>query len=202
MVIVRDIWHSLRLAGKNLILTPLILLAIFLTIGVLTPPEVIDQLESLPNIGQVYIYTLALVPIQSCLIYFANSKYVINKAAGTFSFPRSDIENSLIAILVGARYWNLMRKRTVCLSDIDNIYVNTKRWSKRRYRNEGHEGKRVNVPYTKKFVRYTINVTGTFGSQNLSFLDSQKRDEVRNALQQAVKESTGKNIDRKVSEFS
>ena len=64
------------------------------------------------------------------------------------------------------------------------------------------DGKQRYGNVTKKHIRFRINVTGSFGSANLSFLDRQKRDEVRSTLQTAVKKTTGKNIDRKVSEFS
>ena len=54
----------------------------------------------------------------------------------------------------------------------------------------------------KNHVRYTLNITGIFGSANLQFLSRQKRDEVRNAIQQCVKQLNNKDIDKKVAEFN
>lgn len=42
--------------------------------------------------------------------------------------------------------------------------------------------------YTKKHARYNLSVAGSFGSKSLMFLSRQKRDEVRNALIQGMKQ--------------
>ena len=75
-----------------------------------------------------------------------------------------------------------MRTKTVRCQEIENIYIDTK----------NKRNKRI----------FTINITGIFGSANLQFTDRQKRDEVRNAIQQCVKLHTGNNVDRKVAEFA
>lgn len=147
---------------------------------------------------------LAALTIQSIWIYVVNSKYKIDFENKSFQFPRSDVENSIFQILIGARYWNLMRKKTVRLAEIENLYIDTKRWETKSRKQIGNykDGKQRYGNVTKKHVRFRLNVTGEFGSVNLSFLERQKRDEVRSALQKAVKEVTGKNIDRKIAEFS
>ena len=96
-----------------------------------------------------------------------------------------------------------MRTMTIDSSEIENIYMDTKRWTTKhkKYMGVTTGGKAKYKTKTKNHVRYTINIAGTFGSANLQFLDKQKRDEVRNALQQSVKRYTDKNIDRKVAEF-
>lgn len=114
------------------------------------------------------------------------------------------MENSIFAIILLFPYWNLMRTMTVNANDIENIYIDTKRWSTKhkKYSGTTAKGKSKYTSETKRHVRYTINLAGTFGSANLQFLERQKRDEVRNAIQQCVKQHTGKNVDRKVAEFN
>lgn len=77
-----------------------------------------------------------------------------------------------------------MRTKTIHSSEIENLYLDTKKLNN-----------------SKNHIKYTINITGKFGSANLQFLDRQKRDEVRNAIQQSVKKFTNRNIDRKISEL-
>ena len=129
-------------------------------------------------------------------MYSKNSSTLIDLSAGVIVFPRSDIENSVLQIILLAPYWNLMRRKTVHALEVENIYIDTKRWTSKS--KSFINGKKIN----KKNVRYTLNIAGTFGSANLQFLERQKRDEVRNAIQQCVKKHSGKNIDRKVAEFS
>jgi hypothetical protein len=185
-VIVRDVWHALLLTGKNIFWGGIVIF--FVSSG---------NLELLSTLVLVLL-------VQSIVIYRSNSKYKIDTETNYFIFPRSDIENSIFQILIGAKYWNLMRTKSVALSEIENIYIDTKRWQSKTLKQVGNykDGKARHGNVTKKHVRFRINVTGSFGSANLSFLDRQKRDEVRSALQVAVKKTTGKNIDRKVSEFS
>ena len=187
-MVIKDVWHSLLLAWKNFFfLTIIFLLGIWL----------------FPEFSAPLLILEVIVFFQSALIYFKNSKYIIDKDKSTFTFPRSDIENSILAIIVGSRYWNLMRTIQVDLTSIENTYIDTKRWSTSKNRVSGYNknGTPRHRNITKKHVRYTLNVTGSFGGANLSFLSRQKRDEVRNMLQQEVKKTTGRNIDRKVSEF-
>jgi len=153
---------------------------------------------------QIAVVMTLIAFIQSIFIYFANRRYIVDLESGLITFPRSDIENSIIAIILLYSYWNLMRTQTIHASDIENLYLDTERWTsthrvvsgttakgKTRYRNK-----------TERHVRYNITIAGTFGSASLMFTSRQKRDEVRNALQQCVKKHGGKNIDRKIAEFS
>lgn len=174
---IRDIWMALRLSVKNFF---------FVSIGWL-----LLAYSFSPNIVIVGVF---LIFIQSIFIYLANSRYIIDTKEGFVMFPRSDIENSIIAIIMLFRYWNLMRTMTVSCSDIENIYVDTKR---KIIKSKGTNKKSA----SKQQILYTINITGKFGSANLQFLDRQKRDEVRNAVQQCSRKYNRKNIDKKVAEF-
>jgi hypothetical protein len=185
-MIIHDVWHALTIVGKNILWSSIVIF--FLSSG-----------------NEEVLYALVfLLLVQSLIIYRANSKYKINTETNYFIFPRSDIENSIFQILIGAKYWNLMRTKSISLLEIENVYIDTKRWETKTRKQVGNykDGNQRYGNVTKKHVRFRINVTGSFGSANLSFLDRQKRDEVRSALQVAVNKSTGKNIDRKVSEFS
>jgi len=143
--------------------------------------------------------------VQSILIYWANHRYYIDNDSATFTFPRSDVENNLFSILIALPYWNLMRRKTIKLDEVENIYIDTKRFTTNTLfvptNKNGTRSKRSGAG-KKQHVRYTLNVAGAFGSANLQFLDRQKRDELRNALQHSVKAATSRNIDRKVAEFS
>lgn len=211
---IRDVWMALRLSSKNFFIlaaviwvtAPFALSFILVLVSNYFIPIDEDTINSIINQDGVLIlgFTLTgIVFIQSIIIYWANRRYMIDLETGLVTFPRSDMENSIFAILLLFPYWNLMRTITIESSEIENIYVDTKRWTTKhkRYIGVTAGGKSKYRTKTKKHIRYTINIAGTFGSANLQFLDRQKRDEVRNALQQSVKRYTGKNIDRKVAEF-
>lgn len=185
---IRDVWMALKLAGYNLLCTSIIwLITCFLF-----------------NLLQWFIYGFVLLLVQSVLIYFANRRYLINLETQSFSFPRSDMENSIVAILTLQPYWNLIRRKTVPLADIENIYLDTQRWTSVKKMSNGNDAKgRSKIKNeTKRHVKYCLNISGIFGSVNLSFLSRQKRDEVRNALEQGIKLVCGKRVDSKVAEFS
>jgi len=213
---IRDVWMSLKLSSENFFILialiwlvgPFVFLPLMLglaqgitLINEVTANSIIENREGLLMLG---ITLTGIIFIQSIIIYLANRRYVIDLETGLVTFPRSDMENSIFAVILLFPYWNLMRTMTVKSSEIENIYVDTKRWSTKHQKLIGTtaSGKSKYRTETKKHIRYTINITGTFGSANLQFLERQKRDEVRNAIQQCVKEHTGKNIDRKVAEFS
>ncbi|EHR42606.1 hypothetical protein [Alishewanella jeotgali] len=180
-----DVWMALRKAGANLLILSVI--ASFIC-------YLFDLLQFLPLI-------LLVILIQSTIIYRANHLYKIDQVTQTFTFPASDLENSILAIVLMQPYWNLMRRKSVPLSTIENLYLDTQRWNTKQQVVTGTtaKGKTKFKQTTKKHVRYCLNVAGAFGSANLDFLSRQKRDEVRNALQQSVKNAS---IDSKVSEMA
>ena len=211
---IRDVWMALRLSSKNFFIlaaviwvtAPFALSFILVLVSnyfILIDDDMIKSIIKQDGVLILGFTLTGIVFIQSIIIYWANRRYMIDLETGLVTFPRSDMENSIFAILLLFPYWNLMRTITIESSEIENIYVDTKRWTTKHKRYIGVTvgGKSKYRTKTKKHIRYTINIAGTFGSANLQFLDRQKRDEVRNALQQSVKRYTGKNIDRKVAEF-
>lgn len=198
--VIYDVWMSLRLSLKNFFYITMILVIISLIF--------FSFVKGIPDYFiEKYIYwmiiIILLVFIQSMFIYFANRRYIIDLNTNLITFPRSDIENSIFAIIFLYPYWNLMRTITINVKDIENMYLDTKKWSTKHKINTGisADGKNKYKTETKNYVRYTLNIVGTFGSANLEFLSRQKRDEVRNAIQQSVNKCSNKNVDKKVAEF-
>lgn len=200
-----DVWMALKLSLKNFF--SLILFLSLITVGLFFLAAY-NNIKIDDTIIEKYTYIMVvaifIIFLQSIIIYFANRKYIIDLDTNLITFPRSDIENSIFAIVLLYPYWNLMRTITINASDIENIYLDTQRWSTKHQVVNGStkDGKTKYKTETKNHIRYTLNMTGVFGSANLQFLSRQKRDEVRNAIQQCVKQNTNKNIDMKVAEFN
>lgn len=211
---IRDVWMALKLSAENFFIAMLVIWigGIFILpfiVGIIEGEHLINaDIKNMILKNENFIMILQalslVIFIQSIIIYFTNRKYVIDLEEGIVTFPKSDIENSILEIFLLIPYWNLMQTKTVKCNEVENIYIDTKRWSTKHkvYTGTTTTGKSKFRTETKRHVRYTINIAGKFGSANLQFLDRQKRDEVRNAIQQCVKECTGKNIDRKVAEFN
>lgn len=172
-----DIWRAVKLSLKNFFYG---FIALFAGISFLST----DELSVPPIFGLVFILGLVFIPVSTVLIFFANKSYYVDNKREFFVFPASDVENSILAIIVFLPYWNLMRRRKIHLSQIENMYLNIDRGNK------------------KEAGRYNLNIAGPFGSAKLVFASRQKRDELRNALQASVKRSSGRNIDRKLAEFA
>lgn len=178
-----DVWMALKLSSKNFIFLSAMWVLCCFVMGLKAEVFWLNTFEG-----------LIIILVQSIFIYFANRSYIIDMKSGYIEFPRSDVENTIIDIILLMPYWNLMRRIQVSCCDIENIYVDIKR-KNIKYKNSN--GKIV----SKQQILYTINIVGIFGSANLQFSSRQKRDEVRNAIQQCVKKYNHHNIDKKVAEF-
>lgn len=198
---INDVWMALRLASKNFF----ILITIFIiTYMILISFFENNKMNEYKDWLQIVIsFLTVLIFIQSIFIYFANRKYIVDLNTGMVTFPRSDIENSIVAIILLLPYWNLLRTITIKATEIENIYIDTRRWTTKYKVSSGttSSGKSKYRTETINHIRYTLNIVGTFGSANLQFLDRQKRDEVRNAIEQCTKVYNGRNVDTKVAEF-
>ena len=180
-----DVWMALKLAGTNFVVGSV------MSVSVLT----------LMVLQDYSLFSVALIGLQSILIYRANYLYLIDGPHQIFTFPSSDIENNIMDILTFRPYWSLMIRKTVPLSAVENIYLDTQRWTSESNIAAGNtaKGKTKFKKSTKKHVRYCLNVAGRFGSANLKFLSRQKRDELRNALQQSIQ---NRKVDAKVAELA
>lgn len=160
---VRDIWYGLKLSAVNFGRL------FFLNLGFSIIAILFFKANEIIVI-LLFSFISILLIIQAVLIYFKNSTYKIDEN-GFVTFPRSDIENSILQIIIFAKYWNLMRSRTVHISEVGNIYIN-------------NESSKIN-----------LDVSGTFGSARFEFSTKQKRNEVRNMLSSAKSNRYNINID-------
>ncbi len=98
----------------------------------------------------------------------------------TFSFPASDVENSIVEILTLKPLVDFAKRNSYAISEINSLNNETKRWSTKSKDNEGKTK-------TKQHVQWLLNISGDFGSQQLEFTSKQKRDECRAMLSSAKK---------------
>ncbi len=207
---IRDIFVALRLAFKNFFYSFICLGVVLFVLHMYFTPTVIgpdgqrmpgDLPADIANIMEMVAMVVAgFIVIQSLLIYFINSRYVVDFESRTVQFPRTDIENSIFAILIAMPYWNLIRKQTIAFDELEQVYIDTDRSASKKKKTKKTNPLKIIFtliinslfyPWARKRVntKYNLNVLGTFGSANLQFSSRQKRDEVRNALNQAIKDS-------------
>lgn len=207
--IISDVWMALKMSFLNFLALIFLFwgIVIFLFVQGVSEEPLLDARDFWTTAYTFAVpIAIGIVPIafiQSIFIYFANRRYVVDMETGEITFPRTDIENTILDILLLRPYWNQMRTKTINAAEIENIYLDTKRWSTKHKVPDGSkaDGSTKYHTETKNHVRYNLNVTGIFGSAKFEFLDRQKRDEIRNAIQQCVKQHSNINVDRKVSEF-
>lgn len=203
--VINDIWSSLKKATRYFFITTLVIGAIVFLSGMFFLNDGTNKNENLESIFAVALLaTPFIVFVLSIFVYRANRRYVVDEDAGLITFPRSDVENSLLEVIFLMPWVNLLRTKTISIDDIENVYIDTKRWTTKSQVANGKtaSGKTKYRTETKRHVLYTINITGRYGSDNLDFTTRQKRDEVRNAISQSIKRRSGRNVDRKVAEFS
>lgn len=97
-----------------------------------------------------------------------------------FSFPASDVENSIQDILTLRPLFNLAKRNEYPLSEINALTNETKRWTTKSKNSNGRSE-------SKEHVKWLLNISGEFGSQQLEFTSKQKRDECRAMLNSASK---------------
>lgn len=105
---------------------------------------------------------------------------VANLENDTFSFPASDVENSIAEIVTLRPLFNLAKRNSYKISEINALNNETKRWTTKSENSQGHSE-------TKQHVKWLLNISGDFGSQQLEFDSKQKRDECRAMLSSAKK---------------
>jgi len=139
--------------------------------------------------GFTFIVSLiVLAGIQSYYIFLANKRYYIDMESATITVPKSGDEVSLSEKFKLVSYWNYMKTRTIAIADIDDVIVDTKRWTTQRKNDES------GVIKTEKHVQYNLKIIGTFGASSFSFKSGEKRDEISHAICRAIKELTGKEL--------
>ncbi|MET2947722.1 hypothetical protein ABXV18_06420 [Vibrio owensii] len=106
---------------------------------------------------------------------------VIDIDSDICSFPASDVENSFREILTLMSVVNLAKRSSFPISEIRSLNNETKRWTT-KFKNS--QGKNV----SSNHVKWLLNVSGDFGSQQFEFSSKQKRDECRSMLHTAAKQ--------------
>ena len=120
----------------------------------------------------VNFFTLAY----SIPVWIATSKgYVVDIANNEFSFPASDVENSLIEIITLKKLRNMMHRNSIKLTEIRAL--NNEK-SRRRSR-VNFDTNRKKPPMKDLWL---LNISGEFGSQQFEFDSKQKRDECRSMI--------------------
>ena len=158
-----DIWYALKT-----------MLTVHLGITVIAFYSLIYYAHELPlNIWlAIFLINGLFVPL-TIKVYSTYAKgYVADIANNEFSFPASDVENSLVDIITLKQLRNMINRETIALSDI------------RALNNEKGRGQKYN-PTTKRNVGFDIwklNISGEFGSRQFVFHSKQKRDECRSMI--------------------
>ncbi|TMO47080.1 hypothetical protein CWC25_02180 [Pseudoalteromonas sp. S4389] len=161
-----DIWYAIKSSIYPHIYISLMLFFAALVFG-------IEILFSRP---QLYLYVNLLILLYTIPVWKALSHgYEAKIDLDSFSFPASDVENSVLDIITLKKLRNMMSRTTIRLSEIRAL--NNEK-SRRASRNlfAGQKG----VPRMKDV--WLLNISGDFGSQQLEFNSKQKRDECRSML--------------------
>lgn len=137
-----------------------------------TPYEIISQQQD-----YFYMFLAGFVPVVIfCIRTFRSYAMgvVIDSTNNELSFPASDVELSVFEIITLKKFRNLQHRSSVPLNEVEGLTNDIKRWESM---------------ITKiKNVRYLLNVSGTFGSQQFEFSSKQKRDECRSAINAGIRE--------------
>lgn len=109
-------------------------------------------------------------------VWLATSKgYIVDIDKNEFTFPASDVENSILEILTLKKIRNMMHRNTIKITEIRAL--NNEKGRRRSSFN--FDPKRKKPPMKDQWL---LNVSGEFGSQQFEFDSKQKRDECRSMI--------------------
>ncbi len=153
---VRDVYLTLSV-------TPRVSFKIFTVLGVIAVGFLVWQSQTVPGKELVVDGILALsvvlaLSLLAALVVFINYSRGVVITADSLSFPASDVENSLLALLLGKSLWGHLFRARLPLAEVEHLA------------NDGHG------------TRWRLNLSGIFGSRQIEFSSKQKRDECRAAL--------------------
>jgi len=138
------------------------------------------------GIGFLFILSwVIMAAIQSYYIFIANKSYKIDLETQTITVPKSGFGQTSSGSFSIDYYWNLLKKQTISINDIEDVIIDTKRFESTN--KENNHDKQLNVVYQLKII-------GSFGSSFFKFKSREKRNEISDAICQAVKEVTGKEL--------
>ena len=138
------------------------------------------------GIGFLFILSWVIIAaVQSYYIFKANKSYTIDLEAQTITIPKSGFGQTDSFSFNVDFYWNLMKKQTINIKEIEDLIVDTKRFESTN--KENNHDKQLNIFYQLKII-------GSFGSSFFKFKSREKRNEISDAICHAVKEVTGKEL--------
>ncbi|SFV70674.1 hypothetical protein MNB_SV-3-1246 [hydrothermal vent metagenome] len=179
----KDIWLALEVVFSFIVFLLFVSFLGNVIIYFLIQNNEIKSLELGSFIYTLYIFGGLLIIFSKFILNMWNSYskgIEVDIETKTFSFPKSDVENSMMDIFTLKAFRDMSKRDSLNLMDIEALNNETKRWSTKH---KDSNGKSV----TKKHVQYLLNISGEFGSRQLVFSAKQKRDECRAMLNNAVK---------------
>ncbi|MFA5454469.1 MAG: hypothetical protein WC272_04015 [Sulfurimonas sp.] len=172
---VKDIWLALQKTGQ-----------VFLGVSVvgLIAGFGLNNLFGTDSNGILYGAVIIANIIAAKFIFGVWNSYsdgiVADIENNIFSFPASDVENSIQDILTLRPLFDLAKRIEYQISEINALTNETKRWTTKSKNSQGRSE-------TKEHVKWLLNISGEFGSKQLEFTSKQKRDECRAMLNSACK---------------
>lgn len=160
---IADIWLAIKITGTvffaitGIATIASIVLSLFIAHG-------IDARIVLPCIMLSWLLSSWFI-VKVWVTY--STGIVIDAENSTLSFPATDVENSIIDILMLKPLFNHARRETIRLASISSVMNETR----------------------VKSSHYAINISGSFGSRQLLFHSKQKRDEFRATIDWATHET-------------
>lgn len=167
--VIRDVWYALSVASN-------IAISLIFSIGIIF--VVMFSFLGLPGV-RLFLTIIAALGVKAGWKTWKVHQpgIVINLTVGAVSFPAEDVENTFWEIITLKQFFNHWRRIKIPLSEILRIDNDTIKF---------RAGK-------NSFKQYGLNISGTFGSQQLVFANKQKRDECRALLAHALKTVGNKN---------
>jgi hypothetical protein len=158
---VKDIWKALKLSCLTLICTSIIM---FFLIPFILIELKLNELVAPETFLLLVIGTSITIALKVFFVYEKG----ISLEENEFSFPASDVENTIVDILTLKRLRGLFYREVVNAESIKYV-TNDFGW-------KGFGGNKNRV--------YGLNIVGDFGSRTIRFNSKQKRDEARYLLRQ------------------
>jgi hypothetical protein len=173
----KDIWLALKTTATFIGLISAI--ACILVYFIIAPHEKVDG-TLIPYLGWIVIINIASAKFTWSIWQSYYLGVITDVNADLFSFPASDVENSVKDILTFKKFRNLAKRNSFPITQIRALNNETKRWTTKSTNSKGQSR-------SKNHVSWLLNVSGDFGSQQFEFSSKQKRDECRSMLFMATR---------------
>ena len=138
------------------------------------------------GIGFMFILSWVIIAAtQSYYIFIANKSYKIDIEAATITIPKSGYgQTDSLSVTIDS-YWNLMKRQTININDIEDVILETTRVETSNKEKTGSK---------ELHIMYNLKIIGSFGSSYFKFKSREKRNEIGTAICQAIKEVTEREL--------